>query len=133
MRKDEGRRMKDEKEKPLDLKLRTKAFALRIIRMYGALPKATEAQVIGKQVLRSGTSVGAHYREATRARSTAEFVNKIEGGLAELEETAYWLELLAESGIVPVAKLIELVREANELTAILVTCAKNAKTKKGDR
>ena len=125
--------MKDEKEKPADLKSRTKAFALRIIRMFGALPKTTEAQVIGKQVLRSGTSVGAHYREATRARSTAEFISKIEGGLAEQEETAYWLELLAESGIVPEAKLIELIREANELTAIFVTCAKNAKTEKGDR
>ena len=74
--------MKDESDKPPDLKLRTKAFALRIIRLFAALPKTTEAQVIGKQVLRSGTSVGAHDREATRARSTAEFVSKIEGGLA---------------------------------------------------
>ncbi len=63
-----------------DLKKRTKAFALRIIRLYGALPKSTEAQVIGKQVLRSGTSVGAQYREATRCRSNAEFVSKVEGG-----------------------------------------------------
>ena len=133
MKKDEGERMKDESEKPTDLKTRTKAFALRIIRMFGALPKTTEAQVIGKQVLRSGTSVGAHYREATRARSTAEFVSKIEGGLAELEETAYWLELLAESAIVPEARLIELLREANELTAILVTCVKNAKARKPNR
>ena len=130
MRKDEGGRMKDEKEKPTDLKVRTKMFALRIIRMFGALPKTTEAQVIGKQVLRSGTSVGAHYREATRARSNAEFISKIEGGLAELEETAYWLELLAESKILPESKLIELIQEANELTAILVTCVKNAKSQK---
>ena len=69
-----------------DLRDRTKAFALRIIKVYTALPKTTEAQVIGKQILRSGTSVGAHYREAKRARSTAEFISKIEGGNQELEE-----------------------------------------------
>lgn len=91
--------MKDEGG-TLDLRVRTKAFALRIIRVFGALPRTIEAQVIGKQVLRSGTSVGAHYREACRARSDAEFVSKIEGGLQELEETCYWLELLVESGIV---------------------------------
>ena len=75
----------------VDLKMRTKKFALRIIRLYSAVPKTTEAQVIGKQLLRSGTSVGAHYRESTRARSTAEFISKLEGGLQELEESAYWL------------------------------------------
>ncbi|HVW36024.1 MAG TPA: four helix bundle protein [Pirellulales bacterium] len=125
--------MKDEKGQNgerIDLKLRTKKFALRVIKLFAALPKSTEAQVIGKQFLRSGTSVGAHYREGHRARSTAEFISKIEGGLAELEETAYWLELLAESGIVPAARLMELQKETNELTAILVTCAKNARRKK---
>lgn len=70
-----------------DLRSRTKTFAVRIVRLYGALPKSTEAQVIGKQLLRSGTSVGAHYREAQRARSTAEFISKVEVGLQELEET----------------------------------------------
>ncbi len=110
-----------------DLKTRTKAFALRIIRLYCALPNAPAAQVLGKQLLRSGTSVGAHYREAHRARSTAEFVSKIEGGLQELEETAYWLELLAESGIVRNDRLGNLLQEANELTAILVSCVKHAK------
>jgi four helix bundle protein len=112
-----------------DLRQRTKTFALRIIRLYVALPKTTEAQVIGKQLLRSGTSVGAHYREATRGRSTAEFVSKIEGGLQELEESAYWMELLVESEIVPESRLTDLQQEANELTAILVTCSKNAKSK----
>jgi four helix bundle protein len=68
---------------PHDLRARTKAFALRIIRLYASLPKMTEAQVLGKQILRSGTSVGAHYHEARRARSTAEFVSKIEGGLQD--------------------------------------------------
>jgi len=65
--------------------------------MYAALPKSTVGQVIGKQILRSGTSVGAHYREASKARSTAEFVSKLGGAQQELEETAYWLELLSES------------------------------------
>jgi four helix bundle protein len=75
--------------KKSDLRLRTRAFALRIIRLYTSLPKQAEAQVIGKQLLRSGTSVGAHYHEATRARSNAEFISKLQGGLQELEETIY--------------------------------------------
>ena len=114
-------------EKPEDLKTRTKAFALRIIKLYVALPKRTEAQVMGKQVLRSGTSVGAHYRESLRARSNAEVISKIEGGLQELEETQYWLELLVESGTVPENRLSSLLQEADELTAILVTCVKRVK------
>jgi four helix bundle protein len=84
------------------------------------LPKSTEAQVVGRQVLKSGTSVGAHYRERTRARSTAEFISKIEGGLQELEERAYWLELLVESGIMTPRSLGDLMKEADELTAILL-------------
>jgi four helix bundle protein len=120
--------MKDEGGKsPTDLKARTKGFALRIIRMYVALPKSVEAQVIGKQVLRCGTSAGAHYREGARARSAAEFICKLEGGLMELEESGYWLELLAEAKILPQARLTALQDEVNQLTAILVTCIKNAK------
>src|SRR5207253_11211990 len=114
-----------------DLTVRTKAFALRTIHLYSSLPQKPEAQVLGRQVLRSGTSVGAHYREATRARSTAEFVSKIEGGLQELEETAYWPELLADSGIIPETQLIDLHKEAEELMAILVSSVKTAK--KGKR
>ena len=72
-----------------DLKTRTKQFALRVIHLYGALPNTTVAQVLGKQLLKSGTSVGAHYREGCRARSNAEFISKLEGGLQELEESAY--------------------------------------------
>jgi|SRR5438876_3324251 len=113
-----------------DLRKRTKLFALRIIKLYASLPKSTEAQVIGKQVLRSGTSVGAHYREAKRARSTAEFISKIEGALQELDETIYWLELLTESGIVPEARLTNLKREAEELMKMLVSSAKTAKKHK---
>jgi four helix bundle protein len=113
-----------------DLKARTKEFALRVIRLYSALPKSTEAHVIGKQLLRSGTSVGAHYREGTRSRSGAEFISKIEGWLQELEESCYWMELLVEAGIVPESKLAELMDEASQLTAILITCSKKAKEKK---
>ena len=76
-----------------DLRLRTKEFAIRVIRMYSTLPKSNEAQVLGKQVLRSGTSVGANYREACRARSKAEFVAKLGDCLKELDETSYWFEL----------------------------------------
>ncbi len=123
--------MNDE-NKPLDLRRRTKLFALRIIRLFNALPTTTAAQVIGKQLLRSGTSVGAHYREGTRARSNAEFISKLEGGLQELEESAYWLELLADADILHAGSLADILKEADELTAILVTCVKNAKQRMKD-
>lgn len=113
----------------VDLRERTKDFSLRIIRLYTYLPNSTVAQVIGKQILKSGTSVGAHYREASRARSTAEFISKIGGGQQELEETIYWLELLIEAKIIPAKKLQGLMNESSELTAIFVTCVKNAKRK----
>ena len=113
-----------------DLRERTKAYALRIIRLYGSLPKTSLAQVLGKQLLRSGTSVGAHYREACRARSTAEFISKIEGGLQELEETAYWLELMADSDTVPARRLADLRKEADELIAIFISSARTAKKSK---
>ena len=92
-----------------DLRKRTKDFALRIIRLYSSLPSSTVAQVIGKQVLRSGTSVGAHYREAYRSRSDAEFISKIEVALQELEETIYWFELLIESNLISEKKLANLL------------------------
>jgi len=112
-----------------DLRGRTKAFALRVIRLYTALPRRVDAQVIGKQVLRSGTSVGANYREAWRARSRAEFVSKLGDCLKELDETAYWLELLGESGIVPADRLDNLHDECNQLIAIFTTIAKKTKDK----
>ena len=110
-----------------DLRKRTMDFALRIIRLCVTLPNTPEGWAIRKQLIKSGTSPGAHYREAHRARSTAEFVSKLECGLQELDETCYWLELLVESGIVPQDRLADLTDEANQLTAILVTCVKNAK------
>ncbi len=118
--------MKGKKELK-NLQVRTKEFALQVIRMYSALPKSTEAQVLGKQVLRSGTSVGANYREANRARSTPEFIAKIGDCLKELDETAYWLELLAESSIVPDAELTALRDECDQLLAILTTISKKTK------
>jgi four helix bundle protein len=112
---------------PRDLRVRTKEFALRIIRLYASLPKTTEPQVIGKQLLRSGTSVGAHYREADRGKSTPDFISKMEGGLQELDETAYWLELLVDGEIVPANKLADLQKETDELIAIFVSSVKTAK------
>ena len=112
-----------------DLRLRTRAFDLRIVRLYTSLPKITEAQVLGKQVLRSGTSVGAHYHEATRSRSNAEFISKLEAGLQEIEETVYWLNLLIDSEIVREEKLSELCREADELAAIFVSSVKTVKNR----
>ena len=110
-----------------DLLERTKQFSLRVIRLYSALPETTECRVIGKQILRSGTSVGAHVREGKRSRSKAEMISKTEVALQELEETIYWMELLVESGIVKAKRLSELMREADELTAILVTSVKTLK------
>ena len=110
-----------------DLRKRTKLFALRMIKLYASLPKSTTAQILGKQAVRSGTSVGAHYREAKRARSTAEFISKVEVALQELDETIYWLELLCESEIVAEVRLIGLKDEAEQLMKILVTSAKTAK------
>jgi four helix bundle protein len=112
-----------------DLRERTKQFALRIIRLYSALPKTAQAQVMGKQVLRSGTSIGAHYREASRAKSTADFINKMENGLQELDETDYRLELLGDSETIAHSRLVDLRTETNELIAIFVASVKTAKGK----
>jgi four helix bundle protein len=112
-----------------DILERTKVFALRIVRLYGTLPPKVEAQVLGKQLLRSGTSVGAQVRESKRSRSDAEMISKTESALQELEETAYWLELIAESGIVKAELLADLQQETDELTAILVTSVKTLKAR----
>ena len=94
-----------------DLRDRTKQFALRILEMLLVILKSTQAQVLGKQVLRSGTSVGANYREAYRGRTKAEFIAKCGDSLRELEETAYWLELLVDGKIVAAEKLSGLRQE----------------------
>ena len=110
-----------------DLQDRTKRFALSVIRMFSMIPKTTEAQVLGKQLLRSGTSVGANYREAYRGRSKAGFISKCGDSLRELEETAYWIELLVDGKIVSPEKLAPLRHECDELLAIFVTIIKRSK------
>ena len=112
---------------PEQLRDRTKTFALRVIRLYRSLPYKTDAQALGKQLLRCGTSVAANYRAVCRARSKAEFVAKIGVVLEEADETVLWLELMTESGIVPLAKTEELLREANELTAIFAASQRTAR------
>ena len=113
-----------------DLKVRTKAYALAIIKLYVTLPKTTEAQVLGKQLLRSGTSVGAQYREGQRAKSDADLISKVEGALQELDETGYWLELLVDADIVSANSVAALRSETEQLLAILVTVVKRIKQNK---
>jgi four helix bundle protein len=108
-------------DKAKELQYRTKQFALRVIRMFRTLPRTDEAQILGRQVLRSGTSVAANYRAAYRARSKAEFVAKIGVVIEETDETVLWLELLVEAEIVPESRMKELLVEANELLAIFST------------
>jgi four helix bundle protein len=104
----------------MHLEQRTKAFALSIIRLYQSLAPSTVSQVLGKQILRSGTSVGAQYREAKRARSKAEFAAKIDSATQEMDETLYWLELILEAKISPPQTIAPLHTEANEIISMLV-------------
>jgi len=110
-----------------ELRQRTKKFAIRIIRLFKALPKATEAQVIGKQLLRSGTSVGANYRAVCRARSKAEFIARLGVVAEEADESIFWLELLEETKIFNAKQLHEILKEARELTAIFSASQKSAR------
>lgn len=109
------------------LKERTKDCALRIIRLYQDLPKTTEAQIIGKQLLRSGTSVAANYRAACRGRSNAEFYSKISIVIEETDESLFWMELLYEANIMKKERLADLIKEAEEILKILVTARKNSR------
>ena len=110
-----------------ELKLRTKRFAVRVFSLYRALPKTEEAKIVGKQILRSGTSIAANYRSACRARSRADFVSKMGITLEEADETAFWLELIEEVGIFRESKLRDLKKEANELIAIFIASIRTAK------
>ena len=101
-----------------ELRERTKQFALRAIKVFRALPRAVEAQVLGKQLLRSATSVAANYRAVGRARSRAEFTAKLGVVVEETDESVFWLELLGDAGILPKNRLDDLLREARELLAI---------------
>jgi len=100
-----------------------------VIRLYSALPKAAVAQVLGHQLLRSGTSVGANYREASRARSKPEFISKLGDSLKELGESEYWLELLSEEKVLPPSRLQPLLQETSELIALFVASIKTARSR----
>ena len=113
-----------------NLKERTRSFALRVIRLTEALPKGRTADVIGKQLLRSGTSVGANYRAACRPKSSADFIAKMSIVEEEADESIYWMELLIESGLMNQERMEELLKEANELLAIVVASIKTAKGNK---
>ncbi len=112
------------------LKDRTKRFAIRIVRLFRSLPKIEEARVIGKQVLRSGTSVAANYRAVCRARSKAEFIAKMGVVVEEIDETVFWLELLSETGIIKKSRMDGLLSEAIEFLAIFAASQHTAKTRK---
>ena len=109
------------------LKVRTKGFALRVLRLYRSLPRTEEARILGSQLLRSSTSIGANYRAACRGRSRAEFVAKLGIVLEEADETVFWLELLQEGTIFPAGKLRDLLQEANELVAIFTSSVRTAR------
>jgi four helix bundle protein len=109
------------------LKRRTKDFALRILRLYRTLPRTQEARIVGTQLLRSGTSIGANYRAACRGRSRAEFIAKLGIVVEEADETLFWLELLQEANIFPTEKLNYLAGEANELVAIFSSSVRTAR------
>ena len=124
----ENESIEDEAREPaFDLRDRTFDFSLRIIRLFTSLPHTDEARVLGKQALRSGTAVGANYREAHRGRSKPEFISKIGDCLKELDETSYWLDLLAHANIVPANRLSHLQDETHQLLAIFTTIAKKTK------
>ncbi len=112
-----------------DLRKRTKEFALQIIHLYTSLPQRAEHSIIGRQLLRSGTSVGAQYREGFRAKSDADYINKLQGALQELEESVYWLELLHEITLPLRETILSLMAESNELIAILTTLVKKKRAK----
>ena len=110
-----------------DLELRTKTFAVEIAGLVGALPHGPVEAVLGKQLLRSGTSIGANYRSAARARSKPDFISKIGIAEEEADETQYWLEILHELGVISETEFSRLHREAGEFVAIFVSSGKTAK------
>jgi four helix bundle protein len=109
-----------------ELQDRTRRFALRVLRLVDVLPKTAAGRAISNQLVRSATSVGANYRAACRARSRAEFVAKLGTVLEEADESLYWLELIRDAKLVPEHRISLLLREADELTAIVVAGRKSA-------
>jgi len=114
-------------DKAAELKRRTKSFAIRIVNLFRSLPRSPDAQTLGKQLLRSGTSVAANYRAVCRARSQAEFISKMGIVVEEADETVFWLELLGETGIVRLERTQNLLNEANELVAIFGASLRTSK------
>ncbi len=112
---------------PEQLRERTKQFAIRIVRLFRGLPKTDEARIMGKQLLRAGTSVAANYRALCRARSRAEFISKIGVVVEEADETVFWLEMLVETGVLPGPRMEQVLAEANELLAILAASQRTAR------
>ena len=112
-----------------ELRQRTKKFAIRVVNLFRSLPRSPDAQTLGKQVLRSGTSVAANYRAVCRARSKPEFISKMGIVVEEADETVFWLEILTETGVVSASKAANLHKEANELLAIFSASLRTAKTR----
>lgn len=115
-------------EKATELKQRTKTFAIRIVRLFRSLPHAPDAQTLGRQLLRSGTSVAANYRAVCRARSKAEFIARMGIVVEEADETVFWLELLSETGVIRPERTQELLKETNELVAIFAASLRTSKS-----
>ena len=110
-----------------ELLQRTKAYALRVIKAVQALPRDDVAGILGRQLLRAGTSVGANYRTACRAKSSADFLNELKIVEEECDESLYWMELLVESGTLPLRRLEALVREGDEILSIIVSAIKSTR------
>jgi four helix bundle protein len=110
-----------------ELRHRTKTFAIRIVNLFRSLPRSPDAQTLGKQILRSGTSVAANYRAVSRARSKAEFISKMGIVVEEADEAVFWLEILTETGVVRAERAADLQKEANELLAIFSASLRTAK------
>lgn len=114
---------------PEELRDRTRKYAIRVVTLFRALPKTDEARIIGRQLLRSATSVAANYRAVCRARSHAEFVAKIGIVVEEMDETMFWLEFLGEVDIIAPSRLSDLVKEGNELLAIVAASQRTARNR----
>ena len=114
---------------PEELRIRTKKFAIRVVRLYNSLPYRGAAQVLGKQLLRCGTSVAANYRAACRGRSRAEWISKIGIVVEEADEVVFWLEMLVDCEVIPESKLADLLKEAHELSALFTASQSTARRK----
>jgi len=116
-----------------ELKARTKAFAVRVVKMAESLPRMRAADIVARQVIRSATSIGANYRAACRARSHREFTAKLGIVAEEADESLYWLEILVETGLMPKARLKDLIQEADELTAIFTAASHSARQRRDQK